>query len=90
MRHKDLSSRNGSSRLFPRMSRHIVFGEIADLKCVLSLPVAREVWLMISLYSPIENREFVRELAGDGFRTISVVENAGHLVSLWHLNLLPY
>lgn len=47
---------------------------------------------MIPLYSPIENRKFIRELAGDGFRTISVVENAGHLVSLpvWHLNLLPY
>jgi len=29
--------------------------------------------------NPIENRKFVRELAGDGFRTISVVENAGHL-----------
>ena len=69
---------------------HVVFGEIADLKCALSLPVSKKERLMISLCSPIENREFVRELAGDGFRTISTVENAGHLVSLWYLNLVPY
>lgn len=69
---------------------HVVFGEIADLKCALSSHVAKKGWLMIFLCSPIENRKFVREVAGDGFRTISVVENAGHLVSLWHMKLLPY
>jgi hypothetical protein len=31
--------------------------------------------------SPVENREFIKEVSGHGFQSISIVENAGHLVS---------
>ena len=40
-------------------------------------------------YSPTENQGFVKEVAGDGFQTTSLVENAGHLVSLF-LNSLTF
>lgn len=33
-------------------------------------------------HSPAENQGFIKEVAGDGFQTTSIVENAGHLVSL--------
>lgn len=39
-----------------------------------------ETW---RLYSPSENQGFVKEVAGNGFQTTSLVENAGHLVSLF-------
>ncbi|KAH9996333.1 Alpha/beta hydrolase fold-1 [Russula vinacea] len=37
----------------------------------------------IADFNPADNQEFIKEVAGDGFRTTSIVENAGHLVSLW-------
>lgn len=40
-----------------------------------------------SSISPPENREFLRQVSGDGFRTTSFVKNAGHLVRLPITNL---
>jgi len=34
----------------------------------------------IADFNPAENQGFIKEVAGDGFQTTSIVENAGHLV----------
>ncbi|KAI9438247.1 Alpha/beta hydrolase fold-1 [Lactarius indigo] len=46
---------------------HVVFGEIADIK------------FCGAFFSPAENREFLKQVSSDGFRTTSFVKNAGHL-----------
>lgn len=85
-----MSTRDGSSQLFARMSRHMSFSGQSRICCALSSISDHERVLKTRrLYSPTENQGFVKEVAGDGFQTTSLVENAGHLVSLC-LNSLTF
>src|SRR6266576_3000544 len=85
-----MSTRDGSSQPFARMSRLTSFSGQSRICCTLSPTFDHErVLKMWCLYSPTENQGFVKEVAGDGFQTTSLVENAGHLVSLF-LNSLTF
>jgi hypothetical protein len=86
-----MSTRDGSSQLFARMSRHTSFSGQSRILCALSSTSDHERVLKTwRLYSPTENQGFVKEVAGGGFQTTSFVENAGHLVSSLCLNSLTF
>lgn len=85
-----VSTRNGSSQRFARISRHTSFSGQSQIYCAHSSTSDHECVLETwRLHSPTENQGFVKEVAGDGFETTTLVEGAGHLVGLC-LNSLTF